>query len=100
MKNTMVITGLKARLTTDQATKLRAVYAKEQGHFPPGLVESFLVQGQGEPSDWQILTVWESQEALDAMRASGKTPRGLEMFREAGAEPELKILNVDQHLLP
>lgn len=96
----MVITRLKARLTPNQAEMLKAVYAKEQGHFPPGLVESFLVQGQADPSDWRILTVWESQEALDAMRAPGKTPRGLEMFREAGAEPELKILNVDQHLRP
>ncbi|MBI3114973.1 MAG: antibiotic biosynthesis monooxygenase [Candidatus Kerfeldbacteria bacterium] len=94
----MIITRLKARLTPEQATRLKASYALTKGPFPPGFIESFLVEGQDDPSDWRILTVWESQEAVDAMRASGQTPRGVQIFREAGVEPELKILNVANHL--
>lgn len=32
------------------------------------------------PTLWRIDTVWESPEALTAMRASGGTPRGIQIF--------------------
>jgi len=43
------------------------------------------------------MTIWESREALDAMRQSGKTPRGALMFRAAVAEPSLSVLEVLGH---
>ena len=46
---------------------------------------------------WRILTVWENREALDAMRSSGETPRGVLMFRSAKAEPALSVFEIVQH---
>ncbi len=43
--------------------------------------------------------MWESPEALAAMRGSG-TPRGIQIFRAAGAEPTLSILEVVATLSP
>jgi len=38
--------------------------------------------------------MWESAEALAAMRAGGGTPRGILIFRAAGAEPTVSVLEV------
>lgn len=54
--------------------------------IPPGLVRSQLLQDAGDPTHWRIETIWESFEALMAMRGTG-TPRGILMFRAAGVEP-------------
>jgi hypothetical protein len=55
------------------------------------------VQSLKDASLWQILTVWQSREALDAMRRTGETPRGVLMFRAAGAEPTLSVLDLRAH---
>jgi hypothetical protein len=46
---------------------------------------------------WRIETLWESRQALDAMRGTG-TPRGVQIFRAAGAEPSLTVLDVRDEL--
>jgi len=46
---------------------------------------------------WRIVTVWTSREALNAVRASGQTPRGVLFFRAAGAEPTLSVSTVHAH---
>jgi hypothetical protein len=43
---------------------------------------------------WQIITVWKDKEALDKMRQSGQTPRGVLIFKEANATPTLSIASV------
>ena len=39
----------------------------------------------------------DKSEALETMRQSGQTPRGVLMFRAAEAEPTLSISNVATH---
>jgi heme-degrading monooxygenase HmoA len=45
-----------------------------------------------------VVTVWASQEALDAYRTSVETPEGVRMFRAAGAEPSLKVFDVEARI--
>lgn len=94
----MVITVLEARIDDERVSDLERAYrdgiAEE---FPPGLVETFLVRDDGDPSVFRIVTVWSSREALDAMRATGETPKGVLMFQAAGASPDLAILDVIAH---
>jgi hypothetical protein len=47
----------------------------------------------------RIETLWESREALSAMRGTG-TPRGVLIFREAGAEPVLSVFDLVEELKP
>jgi hypothetical protein len=43
------------------------------------------------------VTHWVSREALDQVRASGVTPRGVQIFQAAGVTPELSVLDVIVH---
>lgn len=91
----MVITTLDAQVPPDKWAALEQAYKEAvASETDPGLVETFLLHNFKEPNQWRIVTVWESRAALDAMRNSGETPRGVLIFRAAGAEPALTISDV------
>lgn len=98
----MVITVLEATVAPGRANDLRSAYRDPATRATlggsAGPIESFLTQSQHNPRTWRIVTVWESQETLDRVRASGKTPRGVLVFRAAGAEPVLSVFTVAEHL--
>ncbi len=98
----MVMTILEAQVPTGQWDALRRAYREATQHLDEGIAQTFLLQGRAEPTTWRIVTVWESSEALDAMRKSVQTPRGILIFREAGAEPvhsAASIFDVDAHVV-
>jgi quinol monooxygenase YgiN len=94
----VVMTILEARVSQDNWPALEQAYQEGIQHRDAGLVQTFLVQNAKEPELWRIITTWASQEALDAMRQSGETPRGVLMFRSAQAEPALSIFKIKAHL--
>ena len=97
---TMVLTVLEAHVAPAHELALVTAYRNAaQGAVPPGLVRSLLLRAADDRTLWRIETVWESREALEAMRGAG-TPRGLLIFRAAGAEPVLTILEVVDALSP
>jgi hypothetical protein len=90
----MVLTVLEAHVPPARETELQAAYrAAAQDALPPGLVRSALLRAASDRTLWRIETLWESREALEAMRGTG-TPRGVQIFRAAGAEPMLSVLEV------
>ncbi len=93
----MVITVLEARLASEKIPLLQAEFAQAIRHLDAGIRETFLLQSAKDPQVWQIATVWESRQALDAMRQSGETPRGVLIFRSADAEPDLSVWDVAEH---
>lgn len=93
----MVVTVLEARVAPQEEQKLLASYTSGIKNLDRGIVETFLAQGSDDRSVWRILTVWEDREALEAMRNSGSPPRGVLIFREAGANPTLTVLDVHAH---
>ena len=93
----MVITVLEALVPTDKAAVLQSTFQNAVDHLDAGIVQTFLLHGLREADLWQIVTVWESRAALDAMRQSGETPRGVLIFRAAGAEPGLSVFDVAVH---
>jgi hypothetical protein len=92
----MVMTILEARVAKENWQILQEAYQEAAQQRDIGLEQSFMIHSKKEPDLWRILTVWHNQEALDALRNSGETPRGVLMFREAKAEPTLSIFDVDQ----
>jgi len=96
----MVLTVLEAHVSPERQPALQAAYAEAaQGPFPRGLVRSTLLRATNARTLWRIETLWESPEALAAMRGTG-TPRGVQIFHAAGAEPSLTVLDVVAVLSP
>ncbi len=95
----MVLTVLEARVAPERADELQAAYRGLASRLPLGLVRSDLLRAVDDPTLWRVHSLWESREALDAMRAKG-TPSGVLMFRAVGAEPVLTIFRVAEQLVP
>lgn len=94
----MFVTIVTAEVAPDREADLRAAWERTTtGAVPPGLIESSLLHA--ESGQWQIVTVWESREALMAMRSSTDRPAALLMFEAAGAmRPEVGLWNVEGRL--
>ena len=96
----MVLSVLEARISPEREADLQAAYrAAADGPFPHGLVRSTLLRETTDPSLWRIATLWDSPEALEAMRGTG-TPRGVQIFRAAGANPSASFMEVVDALSP
>ncbi len=93
----MVITVLEAQVTPEKATLLEEDYRQGILQLDTGIVQTFLLHAAKEPNMWQIVTIWESRAALDEMRRTTSTPRGVLMFRAAEAEPVLRVFEVVAH---
>jgi heme-degrading monooxygenase HmoA len=96
----MVMTILEGRVEKQNWPKLEQSYQEERQLNEPGLVQSFLLHSTTESNLWRILTLWSSREALDTMRRSNETPRGVLMFRQANSEPSLSVFDVVQQIIP
>ena len=92
----MIVTMLEAEVAEGNAQELVDSFTAGGESLPPVIRESFLLHESGGDV-WQIVTVWETKEALDQYRASVDTPGGVLMFRSAGAEPALTVFEVAAH---
>jgi heme-degrading monooxygenase HmoA len=93
----MVITILEARVTLENMSVLEAAFKNAVKQLDPGLVETSLIRDFKDQASWKIISLWESRQALETMRQSGETPRGVLIFREAKAEPVLSVFDVVVH---
>lgn len=99
MKESRVITILEATdIPQDKWITLQETYAKLGSTSKMRPSQSFLVQNKDNPKLWRIISVWESMEVIQKMRASGETPTGILIFRKAGVEPSLSIFEVKESL--
>jgi heme-degrading monooxygenase HmoA len=91
----MFVTIVEGRLEPAQEADLRSAWeeAANNATRPPGFIESSLIRS--EDGTWRVVTVWESQEAVLAMRASGEKPAAPAMFERAGAAPSLTTWTVE-----
>jgi heme-degrading monooxygenase HmoA len=93
----MFVTILQASVVPEQWKALSSAFEEETAKLSRGIVETFLLHSSTSPDTWQILTVWESRQALDELRATGETPRGILIFRAAKAEPVHSVFDVTTH---
>lgn len=94
-----IITFLEGQVLEGKWEDLKRAYAKvaaEKADIMP--IESFLIQRVDSPNMWRIVSVWKDQETLNQMRASGKTPAGVLVFKAAGSEPSLSIFQVQSEI--
>ncbi len=96
----MVMTILEGRVAKENWRMLENEFQQAKNMPEPGLEQSYLIHASKEQDLWRILTIWESREALDVMRRSTETPRGVLMFRHAHTEPTLAVFDIVQHIVP
>jgi hypothetical protein len=87
------MTVLEARVSPDRAAELKRAY-DGAGPLPPQMLQAALVQSTTDPTVWRGISIWRSREALEEYRRSVTTPKGITMFRSAGAEPTISIWDV------
>lgn len=90
----MVMTILEAHVSSEQWNELERIFSEETKQLDPGIVQTFLLHSSSDPTLWRIATVWESREALAAMRQSVVKPRGVLMFHRVGTEPVLSVFDI------
>ncbi len=95
----MVLTMLDAKVDEKYWQILQSTYETMTKTLPPKIKSSYLVQEQNDKTVWKILTFWESQASLDAMRESGTTPTGMLIFKAAKSKPSLTVFNVGKSTL-
>jgi heme-degrading monooxygenase HmoA len=92
----MFVTIVEGVIDPGRENDLLSAWEQRPSELPAGLIESFLLRGESAAT-WRIATVWESREAVMAMRASGERPAALVMFEQAGAEPVPSFWSVEGH---
>ena len=96
--SSMVMTVLEAHVAPEKGAALEGAFNQAIKELEPGIVQTFLLHGSADPTLWRIATLWRSRQALSEMRASGVTPRGVLIFREAGAEAEGRRAQIEAAL--
>ena len=95
----MVLTVLEGRVPLDRVRDLLRPFEETRtSPLPPFVVRSFLLRSDNDQDVWRIMTVFRSRDELEAMWASGQTPRAVAMFRAAGVEPSFSLFNIADQL--
>ena len=87
------MTVLEGRVEPEKSAELKRQYDSGTP-LPPQMLRTFLVQSSSDPLLWRVISIWRSQAALEEYRRSVATPKGITMFRAAGAEPSVSVWDV------
>jgi hypothetical protein len=87
-----VLSITSAAVPPDSAPAVVEAYREVTSQLPGAVLHTALVQG--EANDWRIVTLWRSREQLEQYRQRAGTPAAIKIFREAGAEPTVVVLDV------
>ena len=87
----MVAAVFKATMSREQAERLAELMDEGRATRPEGvLTAALLVDGELV----RLIAFWKDRETLDAYLATAPVPRGTELMRKVGVEPELRIVDV------
>jgi heme-degrading monooxygenase HmoA len=82
-----------ARIAPEQRAEVERAYrSMVEASLPPVISETFLLVA--EDGTVAIATVWESREALDAVRGGPEEPFARRVLREAGGEPHARFFDI------
>jgi len=90
----MFITILRGHLAQEHWVRLQQQYEKLVHSLPDGMLDTYLVQSSEQPTLWEILTIWQSEEAYEKGRAQKKTEACELLFCDVGEAPERQTFRV------
>ena len=87
----MVAAVFEARMSREQAEQLAELMQEGRPTRPAGVVTAaLLVDGDLV----RLVAIWQDRETLDSYLATGAVPRGTELMRKVGVEPEMRVVDV------
>jgi heme-degrading monooxygenase HmoA len=90
-----VMTVVEGKVPASRVHEFETAYASIKGEQkPPGWKRSMLLRDTKEQGLYRISTLWETREALDAMRKSTSVPVAIALFRNVGVEPDVRIFEI------
>jgi quinol monooxygenase YgiN len=88
---TRVAAIFEAQMSRVQAEQLAALMDEARPTRPAGVeTAALLVDGESV----QLVAIWRDREALDTYLATADVPRGTELMRKVGVEPEMRVVDV------
>ena len=86
----MVAAIFEASMSREQAERLAELMQEGRPTRPGGvLTAALLVEGEAV----QLIAFWKDRETLDHYLSTTPVPRGTELMRKVGVEPELRIVD-------
>lgn len=86
----MVAAVFEARMSRRQADELAALMREGRPTRPAGVVTAaLLVEGDLV----QLVAVWKNRDTLDRYLSVAPVPRGQELMRKVGVEPQVRIVD-------
>jgi hypothetical protein len=83
--------SFEAEMTAEQAADLARLMEEARPTRPDGVVTALLEYAEGRG---RLLAVWRDTETLDRYLAEADVPRGTELMRKLGLEPEVRRFDV------
>lgn len=83
--------SFEADMSAEQAADLARLMEKGRATRPAGVVTALLEYADGHG---RLLAVWCDRETLDRYLAESDVPRGTELMRRIGIEPEVRRFDV------
>jgi quinol monooxygenase YgiN len=87
----VVAAVFEARMSREQAERLAELMQEGRATRPAGVVTALLLV---DGDLVRLVAVWSDRAALERYLAETDVPRGTELMRKVGAEPELRIVDV------
>ena len=83
----MILVTMEARVAPEFEPRLIRAFKHAMNNQPLGVVQSLLTRDGQEPAIWRVLTIWESQERLEAHYKSGAIMPSAYVFHLAELVP-------------
>jgi hypothetical protein len=87
----VVAAVFEARMSAKQAGQLAQLMEQGRSTRPAGVLTASLLYEEGMGT---LVAYWKNRETLDAYLATADVPRGTELMRKVGVEPEMRIVDV------
>lgn len=78
-------------MSAEQADRLAELMDEARPTRPEGVLAAAL---QREGDAVQLVAYWRDRETLEAYLATADVPRGVELMRKVGCEPEWRVVDV------
>jgi hypothetical protein len=85
----MVAAIFEAPMSREQADELAARMAGTRDARPTAVLNASLLYDDGVA---RLIAIWTSKDALDRYLSVTPVPRGVELMREVGAEPVMRVV--------
>lgn len=87
----VVAAVFEAQMSAEQAQQLARLMEDGRATRPAGVLTASLLYEDGVGT---LIAYWKDRESLDAYLATADVPRGTELMRKVGVEPEMRIVDV------